>query len=443
MNILGVNISEISKEQATERLAEFLIDGRQHLIFTPNPEMLVEAEHDWFFKQALNQADLAMADGFGLVLAAKYLYHQPLSRLTGMDLLEEICKVAIAEHRSVFLLGGERGVAEKAAEKLTIRHPDLRIVGAEHGIKLTCAGCQNKGALRETKYLVGMDMDAEDNQLLLERLRAAKPDILLVAFGHGKQEKWLAEYLPQLPSVKIGMGVGGAFDFLAGRVSRAPRWLRQLGLEWLWRWSRQPIYRTHRIWRAVITFSFLARDFKKQIVLPYRQGVIGYIQNKEGKFFLAKRHPKVLDYYFMHMDHWQPPQGGIDQGETPEQAIIREVREETGMEVEIICAGASTARYDWSVEFMRKKGRGYHFRGQNKRVFLLRYNGDGGDIRLDNTELDEYRWLDLADLKKMLHPFRRNSLEILESECLVCRGRPQCLPTGEKADCLEAEKMLK
>lgn len=419
MNILDVNISELSAEKVPERLTEFLTDSHQHLIFTPNPEMLVEAEHDWFFKQALNQADLAPADGFGLVLAAKYLYRRPLPRLTGVDLLEELCQVAIAEHRSVFLLGGEIGVAEQAAEHLTIKHPNLRIVGAEAGIKLACIGCQNKSTLRETKYLVGMDMEVEDNQLLLERLRAAKPDILLVAFGHGKQEKWLAEYLPQLPSVKIGMGVGGAFDFLAGRISRAPRWLRQLGLEWLWRWSRQPIYRTRRIWRAVVSFSFLVRDYKKQIILPYRQGVIGYIQNKEGKFFLAKRHPKVLDYYFMHMEHWQPPQGGIDQGETPEQTIVREVREETGMKIEIVCACSESAQYDWSVEFMRKKGRGYHFRGQNKRVFLLRYNGDGSDIKLDNTELDEYRWLDLAELKKMIHPFRRTSLEILERECLL------------------------
>ena len=97
----------------------------------------------------------------------------------------------------------------------------------------------------------------------MEKIREEAPDILLIALGHGKQEKWIAAHLPELPSVKVAMGVGGAFDFIAGRVLRAPRILRRLGLEWLWRLILQPS-RLPRIWRAVIKFPILVLRAKLQ-----------------------------------------------------------------------------------------------------------------------------------------------------------------------------------
>ncbi len=261
-----------------------------------------------------------------------------------------------------------------------------------------------------------MYFDKEENNKLLERVKQAKPDILFVAFGHGKQEKWLAEFIKEMPSVKVAMGVGGAFDYLSGRVRRAPRLVRQLGLEWLWRLIFQP-WRVSRIWRAVWTFSFLVRDYKRQMRLPYRQGVIGFVVNQEGKFFIGRRHNSPTDSYFMHIPHWQPPQGGINPGDSPEEAVLREVKEETGMTTEIIHRCQEKTQYDWSVEFMRKRGKGYHFRGQQKLVFLLKYKGDGSDIKLDHQELDDYRWVGPEELKKIIHPFRKKSLEILLREC--------------------------
>lgn len=419
MLILGIKIDNFSKSEILAKISEFLRSGKGHLVATPNPEMLVDAEYDWFFKQAINKADLAVADGIGLSLAARYLYGEKITRWAGTDLMEKICEIAVRENKSVYLVGGEQGIAEKAAEKLKKKYSGLKIIGAEKGIIFRDSSPRyNVEAQNDNygiNYLTGLNFDVEENEKLLERIRAAGPEVIFVAFGHGKQEKWLAEFLPRLPSVRIGMGVGGAFDYISNQVKRAPKLARQLGLEWLWRLLRQP-WRLKRIWKAIVSFGFLAKDYKIQITLPYRQGVIGFIINQEGKFFIAKRCPMPTDYYFFHIEHWQPPQGGISAGETAEDAVLKEVREETGMEAEIIARCAVAYQYDWSIVFMKKKGRGYHFRGQQKVVFLLKYNGNGSDIKVDNVELCDYRWVDLEELKKMIHPVRRSSLEILLNE---------------------------
>jgi N-acetylglucosaminyldiphosphoundecaprenol N-acetyl-beta-D-mannosaminyltransferase len=428
INLLGVKIDNLGQGDVLYRVKSFLTTGGQHLIFTPNPEMLVDAQKDWFFCQALNRAELSVADGFGLVLATRYFYGQKLTRITGVDLMNTICTQAVEQSQSVFLLGGEEGIAERAKRALLKKYPGIKIVGAEKGITLNnqlpitnnqtnIKYQKSKHLTLNTKFLVGLNFDEKENQALIARINKVSPDVLLVAFGHGKQEKWLAEFIKELPSVKIGMGVGGAFDFLAGKVRRAPKFLRQLGLEWLWRLAQEPIKRSKRIWKAVITFSLLVRYYKRQIALPYRQGAIGFIINREGQMFLAKRYHKILDLYFFHIDHWQPPQGGIDKDETAEQAVLREVKEEVGLEnVKIIASCHESHQYDWSIDFMRKKGRGYRFRGQNKQIFLLKHEGNNSDVKLDNKEFSEYKWVNIEEFTRLLHPFRQRSWEILRQE---------------------------
>ncbi len=416
MVIFGVRVDNFSREQILAKISEFLESNKNNLITTLNPEMLVDAEYDWFFQQALNKAEMSVADGAGLALAGQYLYNEKLTRWAGVDLMEKICEMAARQGKSAYLVGGEEGIAKKTAEKLQKKYSGLKVVGAEMGITFR----KNFSVLFQNdsdniNYLTGLNFNAEENKKLLEKIRAAAPDILFAAFGHGKQEKWLAEFLPQLPSVKIGMGVGGSFDYLSGSVKRAPLITRQLGLEWLWRLLRQP-WRIKRIWKALVSFSLLIKDYKIQLSLPYRQGVIAFIINKKGEFFIAKRCPKPTDYYFFNIDHWQPPQGGISAGETAEEAVLKEAREETGITAEIVARCATAHQYDWSIAFMRKKGKEYHFRGQQKTVFLLKYDGDGSDIKLDKVELCDYRWVNLEELKKMIHPLRRPSLEILLKE---------------------------
>lgn len=236
MNILGILIDNITKIEALQKIEQFLFDSKQHHIATPNPEMVMAAQKDKEFLEILNRADLAVPDGIGLILASRYL-KQPLSqRITGVDLMLDICKIAEQKNYSIYLLGGENGVAKKAANELQKKFPKLKIAGAESG-----------GKIEISNFI--------QTSNLIKKINFARPEILFVAFGAGKQEKWIAHNLINLSSVKIAMGVGGAFDFIAGKVKRAPPWVRNLGFEWLWRFFLQP-WRWKRIINATVKFSW-------------------------------------------------------------------------------------------------------------------------------------------------------------------------------------------
>lgn len=244
--ILGIPIDVVTRVEASRRAEAMLDEPRGHMIATPNPEMLVDAASDAAFAAALQSADLAIADGFGLLLVSWLLGKRLPERISGTDFIDDLAVLAARKQKRVFLLGGEgERVAERAAEVLAKRHPGLRIAGAISGVKVFWHD-------QSTPMIEGAALVA---------VKAAAPDILLVAFGHRKQELWIQKTLPSLPSVRIAMGVGGAFDFIAGDVRRAPTVLRKLGLEWLWRLILQP-WRWRRIWKAVVTFPWLA--FKAQ-----------------------------------------------------------------------------------------------------------------------------------------------------------------------------------
>ena len=165
-------------------------------------------------------------------------------RFTGVELVDELCSIAAKLGRSVYLVGGETGVAKKAAAELQKRHPDLRVSGAEEGVpKLTDARFQ------------ALDPIMSESELV-KRIHEAKPGVVFVAFGHPKQEQFIAEHKQEL-GASILVGVGGTFDFLAGTVQRAPKIFQTLWLEWLWRLIVQP-WRIKRIWTATVVFPWLA-----------------------------------------------------------------------------------------------------------------------------------------------------------------------------------------
>jgi len=218
--------------EAVARVTEFVVNGGAHIVVTPNPEICLAAQGDAAFLEILNRADLAVPDGFGLLLVARILGAPLRERVTGVDLMNRIAEAAATRNWRIYLLGGEPGVAERAAQMLQNRFPALIIAGADAG----------EGGV-------------------VERIRQAAPEILFVAFGAVKQEKWIAAHIAELPSVKVAMGVGGAFDFLAGKARRAPSFLRVLGLEWLWRLIIEP-RRARRIWNAVVRFPIAVVLYK-------------------------------------------------------------------------------------------------------------------------------------------------------------------------------------
>jgi N-acetylglucosaminyldiphosphoundecaprenol N-acetyl-beta-D-mannosaminyltransferase len=204
--VFGVGITNATKDEVLEYiLSAAEKTSKKVCIVTPNPEMIVYAVKRPGFKTILNQADVALCDGIGLYRAAAFVGKPVKQRITGTDFMELVCERSARKSVNIGLLGGKAGVAEKVRECLTERYPGLHITFAS---------------------------EEWTNQ-------AHDIDILFVAFGHPKQEEWIANNLERLP-VKVAMGVGGAFDYISGNVPRAPGIVQSLGFEWLYRLIRQP-----------------------------------------------------------------------------------------------------------------------------------------------------------------------------------------------------------
>lgn len=223
--ILDIHLDRVSMNQALVKIQAFLLDNTLHHIATVNPEFIMAARKDKKFHEILNSTDLNVPDGFGLQCAAWFLGEKIGERITGVDLTWEICKLAAEKGYSVFFLGAAEGVAEKAAHRIELLNPGLKIAGTYSG--------------------------TPDEEGIAERINSVSPDILLVAFGAPKQEKFIFDNRGAL-KVKLAMGVGGTFDYIAGIVPYAPTWMRESGLEWLYRLFTQP-----KRWKRIITATII------------------------------------------------------------------------------------------------------------------------------------------------------------------------------------------
>ena len=253
LKILNVTITNEKKERVLELLRDRLkTPQKKTFIITPNPEMLVYASKHLAYQDKLNSADIALADGVGLAVAGRLLGQPIEERITGVDFIEELCKSASWRSEkplSIGFLGGREGVAELAVNRLLAKYPylDVVFVGSEWGEE----GFKFKKKNRE--YRIGNRKEKNKLSILHSPFSIPRQiDILFVAYGVPKQEEWIYENLPKLP-VKAAIGVGGAFDFLSGKVRRAPIWMQKLGIEWLFRLIIQP----WRFRRQLALFTFL------------------------------------------------------------------------------------------------------------------------------------------------------------------------------------------
>lgn len=246
VRICDVRIDVLSKEEILNRLQIFLLSQSTHTVFTPNPEMLVDAYRYEEIKNNLNTSDLNICDGFGITLVSKLSKHiSTIPRYPGSDCVIDICRMTEMQDKTVYLLGtGNEKTLEKAKKQLKKRFPNLRVAGAHPGIYIS--------RLQNGTFAVSDDANAK----MIDEIIDAAPDIVFVAFGHGKQEWWINAYKKELPSVKIAMGVGGSIDAIAGQYRRGPRLMRRLGLEWVWRVILQP-WRIPRIFTAIIIFPYI------------------------------------------------------------------------------------------------------------------------------------------------------------------------------------------
>ena len=214
VDVLGVLFDHLDLRAATARVLERLDRGERTFVITANPEFVMLARNDDTLANVAREAQLVVADGTGVVVGARLL-GEGLRRVPGRLLVDALVPHFATRGSTLFLLGAGPGVAERAADTLRRRAPALRIVGCYAG-------------------------SAESGDEAASRVRAASPDVVLVAYGMPKQERWIARSLATLPSVQIAIGVGGVFDQLAGVQRVPPALLHRVGLEWLWRLILEP-----------------------------------------------------------------------------------------------------------------------------------------------------------------------------------------------------------
>ncbi len=204
-------------EQSVERVRELISDrGNSSLIVTPNSEMIAMAAEDSELARILNSADLATADGIGVVIASKILGEPLEQRVAGFDLISSLFKEFAAEDINFYFLGSKPGIVDRAAANLKKDYPDINIAGYHHG------------------YL-----DRNDHQQIIDEINSKNIDLLLVGMGVPLQEKFLDNNLNEL-KVGAAVTVGGSFDVLAGEVNRAPLWMQKVALEWFYRLLQEP-----------------------------------------------------------------------------------------------------------------------------------------------------------------------------------------------------------
>lgn len=234
----GLIIHGYSADEAIERIHWLNARGEQVMVVTANAEILLAAKRDPRYWNVLRQADLRLVDSVGVQWIGRFSGQRP-HRVPGVLFADRVLQEAAERSWRIALIGAGPGIAERAAWNIRKKYPDC-IVQAEEGGLIQQDGTG----------------DEKDQEALL-RLTQFGPDLLLVAFGHPKQESWIVDHLKDLPSVKIAIGVGGSFDYWSGHKKRAPTWMQWCGLEWIYRVIHEPA-RIGRIIDAVIVFPIRA-----------------------------------------------------------------------------------------------------------------------------------------------------------------------------------------
>ena len=220
--ILGVPVHALTMVDTLAQVKRFMAGSRLHQIATVNPEFVMAAQRDAEFLEVLETADLCIPDGVGLLWAARRQGTPLPERVAGSDLVYEVARLASQNGWRLFLLGAAEGVAQEAGILLQDRYPGLTIAGSYAG-----------------------SPDPAENEAIVQRVNDSGAQILYVAYGAPRQDKWIGRNREMLPSVRLAMGVGGSLDFITGRSKRPPQWAQRAGIEWLvrlvqepWRWRR-------------------------------------------------------------------------------------------------------------------------------------------------------------------------------------------------------------
>ncbi|MCX6345137.1 MAG: WecB/TagA/CpsF family glycosyltransferase [Armatimonadetes bacterium] len=238
ISLLGVKVHRVTMAMTIEAIRGFIASGKPHMIVTADASMIAMAQSDSELKEIVNAADLVTPDGSGLIKGAKILGTPLVERVSGVDICRKMCAMSAEMGFSVFFLGSEPGIAEAAAENLQKQFPGMRVAGTQHGY-------------------FKPDQDAE----IVTLVRESGAGVLLAGMGIPRQEKWIKKHLNEL-GVCVAMGVGGSMDIFSGKIKRAPVWMQNHGLEWIYRLCQDP----SKIKKVAILPKFLLMVVKEKVL---------------------------------------------------------------------------------------------------------------------------------------------------------------------------------
>lgn len=214
VNVLGTYFNNVTRAEAVKQIVECLQSASKASVFTPNPEIVMEAYNNSKYQQVLNRSEMTIPDGIGVVIGAKMIGHPLKERTAGFDTIQDVFATIEGTGLKVFFLGAGPGVAEIAKEKMVEKFPKLNIVGCHDG------------------YF-------KDDQKVIDYVNSCKPDLLLVGLGFPRQEFWIDQHREAL-TASVLVGCGGSLDAMSGKVKRAPEFFIRLNLEWFYRLISQP-----------------------------------------------------------------------------------------------------------------------------------------------------------------------------------------------------------
>lgn len=227
VDVLGVGISAINMDMAVEEVRRWIDDGEQHYVCVTGVHGVIESQADPELLRIHNESGLTTPDGMPMVWSAHKAGAAHVDRVYGPDLMLELCGLAVENGWKSFLYGGKEGVPELLAEHLEANFPGLEIVGT------------HSPPFRE--------LTESEEVEVIDTINAAKPDLVWVGLSTPKQERWVASHVGKINAAAL-LAVGAAFDFHAGLMPQAPRWMQRSGLEWLYRLCREP----RRLWRRYL-----------------------------------------------------------------------------------------------------------------------------------------------------------------------------------------------
>ena len=276
INLLHVGIDRVDAKSVISQIEQFILSKKSHLVVTPDTLAILRAQKDVEYYKIIQGANLVTPDGAGILWATTTLYQPLKERVTGIDIIQGICQLAARKAYSIYLLGAAPGITKETSLKLMKKYPGLKIVGNHHGY-FHASSLSNKVFRCNIEKNANTNVKNKDSEIeynknkeeeiIIQEINDKKPDILLVGMGVPRQEKWIARNLKSKRlNVPVCMGVGGSFDVLSGKIPRAPLWMQKHGMEWVYRFIKQP----KRTFHTLALFYFMSLVIMGKIILTLR-----------------------------------------------------------------------------------------------------------------------------------------------------------------------------